>query len=244
MTTQAAVTPEQGPHACSARAVVGGVDGEPGQHQRHRSDDDNGRALPDGTTVPNEAIEAPASVPVPGVIAPAVPEGSADSVVSGASSNGIPAPAIAAYQRGAQIIDAADKSCNIPWELIAGHRPGRVRPRPLRRQHPDRERRQQARHLRHRAQRQERHPGHQRHRRWPAGQGHRLRPRRGSDAVHPLDLAGRQGRRRRRQQAQPPGHRRRCARHRRLPVLGQGQPLPRARARKPRSTATTTARTT
>src|SRR6201747_1309477 len=75
-------------------------------------------ALPDGTKVPANAIEAPASVPVPGVIAPAVPEGSADSVVSGASSNGIPAPALAAYQRGAQIINAADKSCNIPWELI------------------------------------------------------------------------------------------------------------------------------
>ena len=75
--------------------------------------------LPDGTSVPSEAIEAPASVPVPGVIAPAVPQGSADAVVSGASSNGIPAPALAAYQRGAQIIDAADKSCNIPWELIA-----------------------------------------------------------------------------------------------------------------------------
>ena len=75
--------------------------------------------LPDGTAVPQDAIEAPASVPVPGVIAPAVPQGSADSVVSGASSNGIPAPALSAYQRGAQIIDAADKSCNIPWELIA-----------------------------------------------------------------------------------------------------------------------------
>ncbi len=76
-------------------------------------------ALPDGTQVPSAAIEAPASVPTPGVIAPAVPEGSADSVVSGASSNGIPAPALAAYQRGAQIINAADKTCNIPWELIA-----------------------------------------------------------------------------------------------------------------------------
>ena len=75
--------------------------------------------LPDGTSVPADAIEAPASVPVPGVIAPAVPQGAADSVVSGASSNGIPAPALSAYQRGAQIIDAADKSCNIPWELIA-----------------------------------------------------------------------------------------------------------------------------
>jgi len=83
------------------------------------SDNAAASSLPDGTTVPNDAIEAPASVPTPGVIAAAVPEGSADSVVSGASSNGIPAPAIAAYQRGAQIIDSADKSCNIPWELIA-----------------------------------------------------------------------------------------------------------------------------
>ena len=76
------------------------------------------RNLPDGTTVPTKAIEAPASVPVPGVVAPAVPQGAADAVVSGASTSGIPAPALSAYQRAAQIIDAADKSCNIPWELI------------------------------------------------------------------------------------------------------------------------------
>ena len=83
------------------------------------TDADGTSSLPDGTKVPSNAIEAPASVPTPGVIAPAVPEGSADSVVAGASSNGIPAPALAAYQRGAQVINAADKSCNIPWELIA-----------------------------------------------------------------------------------------------------------------------------
>ncbi len=75
--------------------------------------------LPDGTKVPSQAIKAPASVPVPGVVAPAVPQGSEDQVVRGASSNGIPAPALSAYQRAARIIDAADKSCNIPWELIA-----------------------------------------------------------------------------------------------------------------------------
>ncbi|MBV9832153.1 MAG: hypothetical protein JOZ82_11225, partial [Marmoricola sp.] len=74
--------------------------------------------LPDGTQVPSKAIQAPASVPVPGEIAPAVPDGSADSVVSGSSANGIPAPALSAYQRAAQIIDAADTTCNIPWELI------------------------------------------------------------------------------------------------------------------------------
>lgn len=75
--------------------------------------------LPDGTSVPTAAIEAPASVPQPGVIAPGVPAGGADQVVSSASSGGIPSAAIAAYQRGAQIINAADKTCNIPWELIA-----------------------------------------------------------------------------------------------------------------------------
>ncbi len=83
------------------------------------SADKGSGSLPDGTRVPANAIEAPASVPVPGVVAPAVPDGSEDSVVSGASSNGIPSPALSAYQRSAQIIDAADKSCNIPWELVA-----------------------------------------------------------------------------------------------------------------------------
>ncbi len=36
--------------------------------------------LPDGTTVPDQAIKAPASVGQPGQIAPGVPEGSADKV--------------------------------------------------------------------------------------------------------------------------------------------------------------------
>src|SRR4051812_20361845 len=65
---------------------------------------DKSHSLPDGTKVPDKAIEAPASVPVPGEVAPAVPQGSEDSVVSGASSNGIPSPALSAYQRAAQII--------------------------------------------------------------------------------------------------------------------------------------------
>ncbi len=75
--------------------------------------------LPDGTSLPAEAVEAPASVSVPGVIAPGVPAGSADSVVASASTNGIPSAALAAYQRAAQVIDAADASCNIDWTLIA-----------------------------------------------------------------------------------------------------------------------------
>ncbi|RNL81192.1 lytic transglycosylase domain-containing protein [Nocardioides marmorisolisilvae] len=75
--------------------------------------------LPDGTAVPSQAIKAPASVPVPGSIAPSVPDGTADSVVAGASTSGIPSAALSAYQRGAQIIDAADPTCNVGWELIA-----------------------------------------------------------------------------------------------------------------------------
>jgi hypothetical protein len=76
-------------------------------------------SLPDGTKVPSQAIQAPANVPVAGVIAPGVPAGTADQVVDNASTSGIPSAALSAYQRAAQIIDAADKTCNIPWELIA-----------------------------------------------------------------------------------------------------------------------------
>lgn len=76
-------------------------------------------ALPGGATVPSEAIKAPASVPIPGAIAPSVPDGTADSVVAGASTSGIPSAALSAYQRGAQIINAADPTCNVPWELLA-----------------------------------------------------------------------------------------------------------------------------
>ncbi len=75
--------------------------------------------LPDGTSLPADAVEAPASVSVPGVIAPGVPAGSGDAIVASSSANGIPAAALAAYQRAAQVIDAADTSCNIDWTLIA-----------------------------------------------------------------------------------------------------------------------------
>src|SRR4051812_29246509 len=59
--------------------------------------------LPDGTTVPDQAIKAPASVSSPGEIAPGVPRGQADRVIADASTNGIPAAALAAYQRAAQV---------------------------------------------------------------------------------------------------------------------------------------------
>lgn len=81
--------------------------------------DDQAVSLPGGAVVPSEAIKAPASVPIPGAIAPSVPDGTADAVVAGASTSGIPTAALSAYQRGAQIINAADPRCNIPWELLA-----------------------------------------------------------------------------------------------------------------------------
>jgi membrane-bound lytic murein transglycosylase B len=78
----------------------------------------NGR-LPDGTSLPDQAIEAPASVSQPGQIAPGVPAGSARKVLATASTNGIPSAALSAYQRAAQVIDSADKSCHVDWPLIA-----------------------------------------------------------------------------------------------------------------------------
>src|SRR6476646_3929256 len=74
--------------------------------------------LPDGTTVPNEAIKAPASVSVPGGVAPRI-SGNTPQAVATASTSGIPSAALAAYQRAETVINAADKSCNLPWQLVA-----------------------------------------------------------------------------------------------------------------------------
>ena len=74
--------------------------------------------LPDGTTVPTEAIEAPASVSSAGSPARRV-DGSLGHEAQNASAAGIPSAALAAYQRAETVINAADKSCNISWQLIA-----------------------------------------------------------------------------------------------------------------------------
>jgi membrane-bound lytic murein transglycosylase B len=81
--------------------------------------EDDSRTLPDGTSIPTQAIEAPASVSKPGVTAPGIKGSDVRSVVANASAMGIPAAALAAYQRAETVINAADKSCNIPWQLIA-----------------------------------------------------------------------------------------------------------------------------
>src|ERR1700754_3661431 len=80
--------------------------------------EETGATLPDGTTVPSEAIEAPASVSSPSVVAPGL-EGNPDKILSDASVSGIPSAALAAYQRAATIINQADKTCSLSWQLVA-----------------------------------------------------------------------------------------------------------------------------
>jgi membrane-bound lytic murein transglycosylase B len=79
---------------------------------------DDTTTLPDGTTVPDQALEAPASMSRPGSIALGV-DGATESLIAEASANGIPAAALAAYQRAEQVINSADASCNLSWQLIA-----------------------------------------------------------------------------------------------------------------------------
>ncbi|MEJ7834060.1 MAG: lytic murein transglycosylase, partial [Nocardioides sp.] len=74
-------------------------------------------ALPDGTSVPTEAIEAPASVSAPGGLASA--SGDTQQIVASATTNGIPSSALAAYQRAETVINSADTSCNLTWQLVA-----------------------------------------------------------------------------------------------------------------------------
>ncbi|HEY9352470.1 MAG TPA: lytic murein transglycosylase [Nocardioides sp.] len=73
---------------------------------------DDAFSLPDGTSVPAEAIEAPASVSA------STNEGG-KSLPGTASAAGIPSAALAAYQRAATVINAADAACKIDWPLIA-----------------------------------------------------------------------------------------------------------------------------
>src|SRR3954453_17923910 len=74
--------------------------------------------LPDGSSVPTQAIKAPASISAAGGVAPGV-QGSVGKVISTASTSGIPAAALAAYQRAETVINAADKSCHLSWQLVA-----------------------------------------------------------------------------------------------------------------------------
>ncbi|MFS3129776.1 lytic transglycosylase domain-containing protein [Nocardioides sp. Bht2] len=76
-------------------------------------------ALPDGATVPAQAIEDPASYSQPGSIGLGVPEREGNSIVRTSSTSGIPSAALAAYQRAATVINSADKTCGLDWQLVA-----------------------------------------------------------------------------------------------------------------------------
>jgi membrane-bound lytic murein transglycosylase B len=74
-------------------------------------------ALPDGTSVPSQAIRAPASVT--GDEGSLSTAGGATQIISTASTSGIPSAALAAYQRAETVINAADPTCKLPWQLVA-----------------------------------------------------------------------------------------------------------------------------
>ncbi len=73
--------------------------------------------LPDGTSVPAQAIEAPASVSDGSGLG--VGDTEAQQIVATASASGIPSAALAAYQRAETVINAADADCHLSWQLIA-----------------------------------------------------------------------------------------------------------------------------
>jgi membrane-bound lytic murein transglycosylase B len=74
---------------------------------------------PDGIVWPKGAHKHPASYTRPDTVALGVPSGRGEAVVAAASTNGIPSTALSAYQRAETVMNAADKACHIPWQLIA-----------------------------------------------------------------------------------------------------------------------------
>ena len=94
-------------------ASVAGIGGVPPVASASQEPDGS---LPDGTSVPTEAIEAPASVSDPSDLSST---GNTQNIVATASTNQIPSAALAAYQRAEAVINKADKSCNLTWQLVA-----------------------------------------------------------------------------------------------------------------------------
>lgn len=75
--------------------------------------------LPDGTSVPSQAIEAPASVSDGSALGVGTDGQDAQQIVATASTSGIPSAALAAYQRAETVINAADPTCHLQWQLVA-----------------------------------------------------------------------------------------------------------------------------
>src|SRR3954447_18385719 len=75
--------------------------------------------LPDGTSVPAQAIEAPASVSDGTLIAPGVGGADAEQILAAGTPSDSQAAALAAYQRAETVINAANQSCHLNWQLSA-----------------------------------------------------------------------------------------------------------------------------
>ena len=169
-----------------------------------------------------DAVEAPASVSQE-----PRRDGAGLGVVTDArfaSVDAIPGRALTAYQRAETVIRQADPTCNLTWQLVAAI--GKV----------------ESNHGRfggalmtadgvvHPAILGPRLTGHGATSRIDDTDAGLLdgdasvRPGRGTDAVHPLDLDRRRRRRRRRRPARPPRHRRRQPGHRRLPLQRHRRP--------------------
>ncbi len=95
-------------------ASLAGVGAAPAVVSSQEGGDDT---LPDGSSVPSEAIEAPASVSDPDEADD--DGGNAARILATSSANGIPSSALAAYQRAETVINSADKACNLTWQLVA-----------------------------------------------------------------------------------------------------------------------------
>ncbi len=75
--------------------------------------------MPEGAIpVPEVAIEAPTSLSAADGLGLGV-AGDTQQIIARSSTNGIPAAALAAYQRAESVINSADTSCNLTWQLIA-----------------------------------------------------------------------------------------------------------------------------
>lgn len=67
-----------------------------------------------------DPVEAPASLTVPRIPgSTSLVPGSAARVVASSWTNGIPTAALSAYQRAETVINAADRTCALTWQLIA-----------------------------------------------------------------------------------------------------------------------------
>ncbi|HWJ81941.1 MAG TPA: lytic transglycosylase domain-containing protein [Nocardioides sp.] len=74
-------------------------------------------AVSQDVSVPKEALDQEASVSDVGSIAGV--DGNGAGIVNAASTNDIPSAALAAYQRAETVINSADKSCHLTWQLVA-----------------------------------------------------------------------------------------------------------------------------